>query len=138
MSPGHDHNISSVTFMPSGDFIVSASRDKTIKMWELATGSVPQPPSTSLSISQHLSLSKSQISQPLNFSTSQCLNVSQCLPTSQRLLKSLGLSTSLNLYQSLSISLNLSTSLNLLHQFLSASISPNGCRIRLLLTKINW
>jgi len=30
---GHDHNVSSVTFMPSGDFIVSASRDKTIKMW---------------------------------------------------------------------------------------------------------
>lgn len=24
--------------MPSGDFIISSSRDKTIKMWELATG----------------------------------------------------------------------------------------------------
>ena len=37
---GHDHNVSSVCFMPSGDFIVSSSRDKTIKMWEVATGSV--------------------------------------------------------------------------------------------------
>ena len=35
---GHDHNVSSVQFMPSGDFIVSASRDKTMKMWEVATG----------------------------------------------------------------------------------------------------
>ena len=35
---GHDHNVSSVSFMPSGDFLVSASRDKTIKMWEVATG----------------------------------------------------------------------------------------------------
>ena len=35
---GHDHNVSSVAFMPSGDYIVSASRDKTIKMWEVATG----------------------------------------------------------------------------------------------------
>lgn len=35
---GHDHNVSSVAIMPSGDHIVSASRDKTIKMWEVATG----------------------------------------------------------------------------------------------------
>lgn len=35
---GHDHNVSSVTFLPNGDFIVSASRDKTIKMWEVNTG----------------------------------------------------------------------------------------------------
>ncbi|KAJ7387324.1 Positively regulates the of the minus-end directed microtubule motor protein dynein [Desmophyllum pertusum] len=35
---GHDHNVSSVTFLPSGDYLVSSSRDKTIKMWELATG----------------------------------------------------------------------------------------------------
>ncbi|GFS10919.1 lissencephaly-1 homolog [Elysia marginata] len=35
---GHDHNVSSVTFLPSGDFVVSSSRDKTIKMWEVATG----------------------------------------------------------------------------------------------------
>ena len=37
---GHDHNVSSVCFMPSGDFLVSASRDKSIKMWEVATGYV--------------------------------------------------------------------------------------------------
>nr|CAH7715640.1 unnamed protein product [Callosobruchus chinensis] len=35
---GHDHNVSSVAFMPAGDFVVSASRDKTVKMWEVATG----------------------------------------------------------------------------------------------------
>lgn len=35
---GHDHNISSVAFMPTGDFLVSSSRDKTVKMWEIATG----------------------------------------------------------------------------------------------------
>ena len=37
---GHDHNVSSVTFLPSGDFLVSSSRDKTIKIWEVATGYV--------------------------------------------------------------------------------------------------
>lgn len=37
---GHDHNVSGVGFLPNGDFIVSASRDKTIKMWEVATGCV--------------------------------------------------------------------------------------------------
>ncbi|KIH54528.1 WD domain, G-beta repeat protein [Ancylostoma duodenale] len=31
---GHDHNISSVCFLPSGDAILSASRDHTIKLWE--------------------------------------------------------------------------------------------------------
>lgn len=35
---GHDHNVSSVSFVPAGDFLLSASRDKTIKMWEVATG----------------------------------------------------------------------------------------------------
>lgn len=35
---GHDHNVSSVAIMPNGDHIISASRDKTIKMWEVATG----------------------------------------------------------------------------------------------------
>lgn len=35
---GHDHNVSGVAFMPNGDFVISASRDKTIKMWEVATG----------------------------------------------------------------------------------------------------
>jgi len=37
---GHDHNVSSVSFMPNGDFIVSSSRDKTIKLWAVATGLV--------------------------------------------------------------------------------------------------
>lgn len=36
--PGHDHNVSSVAIMPNGDHIVSASRDKTMKMWEVTTG----------------------------------------------------------------------------------------------------
>ena len=34
---GHDHNVSSVTFTPSGDHIISSSRDKTIKIWEVST-----------------------------------------------------------------------------------------------------
>ena len=35
---GHDHNVSSVAFLPSGDHLVSCSRDKTIKLWETQTG----------------------------------------------------------------------------------------------------
>jgi len=35
---GHDHNVSSVTFTPSGDHVVSSSRDRTIKIWEVTTG----------------------------------------------------------------------------------------------------
>jgi platelet-activating factor acetylhydrolase IB subunit alpha len=35
---GHDHSVSAVRFLPSGDFLVSASRDRTIKVWEVATG----------------------------------------------------------------------------------------------------
>ncbi len=35
---GHDHNVSSVAFLPSSDYILTSSRDKTIKMWEVATG----------------------------------------------------------------------------------------------------
>jgi len=35
---GHDHNVSSVTFTPSGDHVVSSSRDRSIKIWEVATG----------------------------------------------------------------------------------------------------
>jgi len=34
---GHDHTISCARFIGNGDFIVSASRDKTIKIWEVAT-----------------------------------------------------------------------------------------------------
>ncbi len=29
---GHDHNVSSVAFVPSGDHIVSCSRDRSIKV----------------------------------------------------------------------------------------------------------
>ncbi|KAL3170095.1 hypothetical protein MRX96_015163 [Rhipicephalus microplus] len=35
---GHDHNVSSVSFLPSGDHVVSCSRAKTIKLWEVYTG----------------------------------------------------------------------------------------------------
>eukprot|EP00126_Sphaerothecum_destruens_P005788 Sdes_comp19042_c0_seq1m9621 len=35
---GHDHNVSSVSFVPTGDYLVSASRDKSIKIWETSTG----------------------------------------------------------------------------------------------------
>ena len=35
---GHDHNVSSVAFTPSGDHVVSGSRDRTIKIWEVSTG----------------------------------------------------------------------------------------------------
>lgn len=37
-SSGHDHNVSSISFVPSGDHLISSSRDKTIKMWEVSTG----------------------------------------------------------------------------------------------------
>ena len=37
---GHDHSISSARFLPSDDFIVSASRDRTIRVWEVASGYV--------------------------------------------------------------------------------------------------
>jgi platelet-activating factor acetylhydrolase IB subunit alpha len=37
---GHEHSVSGVCFLKGGDFIVSSSRDKTIKMWEVNTGYV--------------------------------------------------------------------------------------------------
>ena len=36
---GHDHSVSSVRFMPGDDYIVSASRDRSIRIWEVANGS---------------------------------------------------------------------------------------------------
>lgn len=35
---GHDHTVSGIQFTPSGDHLVSASRDKTIKIWEVVSG----------------------------------------------------------------------------------------------------
>lgn len=35
---GHEHNISSVHFLPSGDQVVSASWDKSIMLWDTSTG----------------------------------------------------------------------------------------------------
>ena len=35
---GHDHTISSARWMPNDDFIVSAGRDRTIRVWEVASG----------------------------------------------------------------------------------------------------
>ena len=35
---GHDHTISCVVFVQSGDQLVTGSRDQTIKMWEVSTG----------------------------------------------------------------------------------------------------
>jgi platelet-activating factor acetylhydrolase IB subunit alpha len=37
---GHDHSISSVRFMPGDEHIVSASRDKTIRIFNIASTSV--------------------------------------------------------------------------------------------------
>ena len=34
---GHDHSISTVRFLPGDDRIVSASRDQTVRVWEVAT-----------------------------------------------------------------------------------------------------
>lgn len=36
--PGHDHSVSSVRFMPGDDLIISASRDKSIRVWNIAMG----------------------------------------------------------------------------------------------------
>jgi platelet-activating factor acetylhydrolase IB subunit alpha len=35
---GHEHEVSSVEFLPSGDFLVSSSYDSTIKLWDTSTG----------------------------------------------------------------------------------------------------
>jgi platelet-activating factor acetylhydrolase IB subunit alpha len=35
---GHDHVVSAVVFMPSGEAIVSCSRDHAIKVWDVNTG----------------------------------------------------------------------------------------------------
>lgn len=35
---GHDHSVSSIDIVPSGELLISASRDKSIRVWEMATG----------------------------------------------------------------------------------------------------
>lgn len=35
---GHEHEVSSVAFLTQGDFLLSASRDNTIRMWDTITG----------------------------------------------------------------------------------------------------
>jgi platelet-activating factor acetylhydrolase IB subunit alpha len=35
---GHEHNVTSVQWMPNGDHLLSAGRDKTIKIWDMQTG----------------------------------------------------------------------------------------------------
>lgn len=37
---GHDHSISTVRFTQDGERLVSASRDKTIRIWEVSSGYV--------------------------------------------------------------------------------------------------
>jgi platelet-activating factor acetylhydrolase IB subunit alpha len=36
--PGHEHSVSAVRFIPSGNYLVSASRDKTLRIWDITTG----------------------------------------------------------------------------------------------------
>ena len=35
---GHTHNVTSVAFSPDGKYALSGSIDKTIKLWDVATG----------------------------------------------------------------------------------------------------
>ncbi len=35
---GHEHNVTSVVFTPSGDHLISGSWDKTIRVWEVESG----------------------------------------------------------------------------------------------------
>lgn len=35
--PGHEHSVSSVRFMPGDQYIVSASRDRTIRVFDVAS-----------------------------------------------------------------------------------------------------
>lgn len=37
---GHDHSVSAVKFMPGDDFVVSAGRDRSIRVWDIKTGRV--------------------------------------------------------------------------------------------------
>ena len=35
---GHTHDIRALAFVPGGEFLLSGSRDKTMKLWNLRTG----------------------------------------------------------------------------------------------------
>jgi platelet-activating factor acetylhydrolase IB subunit alpha len=35
---GHEHEVSSVAFMNSGDFLLSCSRDVSIRVWDINSG----------------------------------------------------------------------------------------------------
>jgi platelet-activating factor acetylhydrolase IB subunit alpha len=35
---GHEHEVSSVEFIPGGDFLFSSSNDQTVKMWDINSG----------------------------------------------------------------------------------------------------
>jgi platelet-activating factor acetylhydrolase IB subunit alpha len=37
---GHDHSVSAVKFMPGDDFLISAGRDRSIRVWDVKTGYV--------------------------------------------------------------------------------------------------
>lgn len=37
---GHDHNVSDVAFLPSGDALLSCSRDATIRLWDAHSGAL--------------------------------------------------------------------------------------------------
>lgn len=35
---GHDHSVSAVKFVSGDDFIVSAARDRSIRIWDIKSG----------------------------------------------------------------------------------------------------
>ena len=38
MLRGHTHDIRALAFVPGGEFVLSGSRDKTLKLWNLRNG----------------------------------------------------------------------------------------------------